>query len=84
MPTDPDPTITDLHTEQAKQGQTLTRVCICVEKLEQVLIGPDGRSGVITDVDRLKRSRALSNKILWAVFVAALGIVTTGLASAVW
>ncbi len=67
------PTNLDLHTTQARHSVLLEGLSENVTKIKEALLGDDG---VILEVDRLKRSRKLSNAVLWAVFLTAIG--TTG------
>ncbi len=38
-----------------------------------------GRAGVLMDVDRLKRSRATTNRVLWAVLTTGIGLSATAI-----
>ena len=67
------PTNLDLHTTQARHSVLLEGLSENVSEIKSALLGDDG---VILEVDRLKRSRKLSNTIFWAVFLAVVG--TTG------
>lgn len=49
-----------------------------VEGIEDCLFGDSaGRDGLKLDVDRLKRSRATHNAVLWVIFTTLLGVAGT-------
>lgn len=75
----PDPTNLDLHKEQARQGIVLNGLSENVREIKDVLVGSDQRSGLVVDVDRLRRSRAMVNAVLWTVFTAIIGTAATAL-----
>lgn len=75
------PTLFDLHLEQVKQGTTLDTLCEDISEIKEVLVGSDRREGIIVDVDRLKRSRALFHATLWVVFTTAIGTSATVIAA---
>jgi hypothetical protein len=63
--------------------KTEMQLDICIEKLggiEQCLYGGDGEPGMRIDVDRLKRSRATHNAVLWLILSTVIGIAGTALA----
>ncbi len=72
------PTNLDLHTTQARHSVLLEELSENVTEIKGALLGKDG---VIVEVDRLKRSRKLSNAVMWTVFVAVIGTTGTVLAS---
>ena len=80
---DGNPTNLDLLTEQARQGALLESLRDDVKEIKEILVGSDKRQGVIMDIDRLKRSRALFHAVLWAVFIAAIGMAASVIASAI-
>lgn len=48
------------------------------EGIEDCLFGDSaGRDGLKLDVDRLKRSRATHNAVLWVIFTTLLGVAGT-------
>ena len=71
------PTNLDLHTTQARHSVVLEELSENVSKIKTALIG---KEGLIVEVDRLKRSRKLTNAIMWVVFLAVVG--TTGTVAA--
>lgn len=71
----------DLHMEQTSQGVVLTQLSNDVKEIKEVLVGSDHREGVVMDVDRLKRSRALFHATLWLVFTVAIGTSATVIAA---
>lgn len=75
-------TLLDLHLEQAKQSTMLESLRTDVKEIKEVLVGGDQRQGLIVDIDRLKRSRALFHAVLWTVFTAAIGVAATVIAAA--
>lgn len=76
------PTNLDLHIEQTRQATILEGLSTDVKDIKGVLIGTDKKDGLVVDVDRLKRSRMLTNAILWFVFTTVAGI--TGTVIAAW
>lgn len=36
-----------------------------------------GEGGLVIEVDRLKRSRAMTNAIMWTVFTAVIGVAAS-------
>jgi hypothetical protein len=76
-----DPTNLDLHREQARQATLLEGLRDDVKEIKGVIIGSEKREGLIMDVDRLKRSRALFHAVLWVVFTTAIGTTATVLAA---
>ena len=75
------PTIYDLHAEQIRQGTLLTGLCDDTKAVKDVLIGTDRKDGLVLEVDRLKRSKTLLYTFMWAIFITALGVAGTALAS---
>jgi hypothetical protein len=72
MPKEPGQNITDY-----KLDQVLGKL----EGIEDCLFGDDaGRDGLKLDVDRLKRSRATHNAVLWVIFTTLLGVAGTVIA----
>lgn len=45
-----------------------------LEGIEETLYGNGSKEGMRIDVDRLKRSRATHNAVLWVIFTALVGI----------
>ena len=72
-----DPTNLDLHREQARQGEVLKSVSDDIGSIKQVLVGDDKRSGMVVDVDQLKRSRQMMFAVLWALLTAFIGVGVT-------
>lgn len=70
-------------------GQTLTdfKLDLIISKvsgIEACLYGDDaGRDGLKLDVDRLKRSRATHNAVLWVIFLTLASVAGTVIASMV-
>lgn len=58
---------------------TLKTMQIDIAWIKAALGGDGDRVGVLMDVDRLKRSRATTNAVLWAVFTAMIGIGATAI-----
>jgi hypothetical protein len=75
------PTNLDLHREQARQATLLEGLRDDVKEIKEVLVGSGSRDGVLMEVDRLKRSRALFHAVLWLVFTAAIGTTATVIAA---
>lgn len=75
------PTNLDLHREQARQATLLEGLRDDVKEIKEVLLGSDRRDGVLMEVDRLKRSRAMFHAVLWVVFTAAIGTTATVIAA---
>lgn len=71
------PTIYDLHTEQVKQSVILGTMQTDVKEIKSVLLGAENRSGLVMDVDRLKRSNAILNAVVWLMFTTAIGSIAT-------
>lgn len=71
----------DLHLLQAQQTIILEGLRADVKEIKEVLIGTDKSDGMILEVDRLKRSRQVTNAVLWTIFTALIGTVATGLAA---
>jgi hypothetical protein len=75
------------HDEQCPPGQSLVdfKLDLILKKIggiEDCLFGDDaGRDGLKLDVDRLKRSRATHNAVLWVIFTTLLGVAGTVIAS---
>lgn len=78
------PTILDLHKEQTRQAAILELVRANVEEIKDVLVGTDRRNGLVVDVDRLKRSRALSTAVWLIVFTAVVGAAATAVAAMIF
>ena len=76
-----DPTLLDLHIEQTRQATLLEGLRDDVGEIKNVLVGVDRRNGLVADVDRLKRSRAFSNAVLWLVFTTLIGTTATAIAA---
>ena len=72
------PTNLDLHTTQARHSVLLKGLSENVSEIKDALLGDDG---VILEVDRLKRSRKLSNTVFWAAFLAVMGTTGTVIAA---
>lgn len=86
MPEDKDPcnqskANLDLHLLQAQQTIILEGLRADVKEIKEVLIGTDKSDGMILEVDRLKRSRQVTNAVLWTIFTVLIGTVATGLAA---
>lgn len=47
-----------------------------VDQLVHAIIG-NGKPGLMTRIDRIEQSERFKNRVLWAVFVAILGIIGT-------
>ena len=75
------PTNLDLHREQARQATLLEGLRDDVKEIKEVLLGSDRRDGVLIELDRLKRSRAMFHAVLWVVFTAAIGTTATVIAA---
>lgn len=81
--------MTKSHNENCPPGQSLVDykldlIIAKVEGLEECLFGDDaGRDGMRLDVDRLKRSRATHNAVLWVIFTTLIGVAGTVIASIV-
>ena len=71
----------DLRVLQAQQTILLEGLRADVKEIKEVLIGTDKREGLILEVDRLKRSRHVTNAVLWTIFTAIIGTVATGIAT---
>lgn len=75
--------------EKCPPGQSLTDfkldvIITKVEGLEACMFGDDaGRDGMKLDVDRLKRSRATHNAVLWVVFTTLVGVAGTVIVTAI-
>ena len=66
-----------------KQSGTDVKLDVIIEKLngiETCLFGNGDKEGLRIDVDRLKRSRATHNAVLWVIFTTVLGIAGTVIA----
>jgi len=74
------PTNLDLHREQARHATYLESMRDDVREIKEVLVGSDKREGLVMDVDRLKRSRALFHAVMWVVFTSAIGTAATVIA----
>lgn len=48
-----------------------------VHEIRRALAGNGDKDGLIIDVDRLKRSRAATNAVLWALFTGIVGVLAT-------
>lgn len=48
-----------------------------ISEIKTYLIGEGDRVGLVIEVDRLKRSRAITNGIMWTVFTALIGVAAT-------
>lgn len=75
------PTNLDLHREQARQATLLEGLRDDVKEIKGVLVGDDRRDGMVLEVDRLKRSRAMFHAVLWVCFTAIVGTAATVIAS---
>lgn len=71
------PTTLDLYQEQARQGAVLQELHSDVKGIKAVLLGDDRREGLVMDVDRLKRTKALMQAAVWVIFTAAVGTCAT-------
>ncbi len=71
------PTNFDLHIEQARQFTILEQVHSDIGEIKNVLAGENKRTGLIMDVDRLKRSSAFLKAFMWVIFTAFLGTAST-------
>lgn len=80
----PSPTNLDLHREQARQCALLEGMSNDVKEIKAVLLGSDSKPGMVLEVDRLKRSRAFVNAVLWTFFTASVGTGITVLAAYLW
>lgn len=75
------PTLVDLHIEQARQSVILEGLHSNILDIKDVLRGTDKRTGLVTDVDRLKRSHACFKAVLWFVFTTVIGTAVTAVAA---
>lgn len=64
----------------AKMDVKLDHVLTDLEEIKSALYGDGNHDGLRLDVDRLKRSRATHNAVLWVIFTAIIGIVSTAVA----
>lgn len=76
-----EPTNLDLHKEQARQGALLEGLRDDVHEIKNHLIGDDRNVGLIREVDRLKRHKALVSAIVWIIVTTLVGVGGTVLAS---
>ena len=74
------PSNLDFYREHANISANLSALREDVKEIKEVLVGNDKREGLVMDVDRLKRSRALFHAVLWVVFTSAIGIAATAIA----
>jgi hypothetical protein len=70
---DHSPTIHDLHIEQVQQNVKLASIATDVKEVKEILVGNGKRTGLVLDVDRLKRTRATTKAIVWVLFTTLLG-----------
>ena len=75
------PSQNDLYNQQTRQHMILEGLHDDIREIKEVLVGSDRREGLVIDVDRLKRSRALFHGIMWVVFTAAIGTTATVVAA---
>jgi len=71
-----------------KQSPTDVKLDTIIKKLESIegLLfgdGSDDKPGMRLDVDRLKRSRAAHNAVLWVIFLTLASVAGTVIASMV-
>jgi len=64
---------------KAQEGESVIDVKLNLlidqlEEVESVLYGNGDKEGLRIDVDRLKRSRATHNAVLWLLFTTLVGI----------
>ena len=78
-----EPTLLDLHVEQTRQATLLEGLSENVHEIKDVLVGKDLRNGIVADVDRLKRSRVITNAVLWFVFTTLVGTTATAIAAVI-
>ncbi len=65
------------ESEQAQFAAISVKLDTIAEKVshcESALYGDDGHDGMKIDVDRLKRSRATTNAVLWVILTTIIGI----------
>lgn len=53
-----------------------------ISEIKSYLVGEGDRVGLVIEVDRLKRSRAITNAIMWTVFTALVGVAATAIGAA--
>lgn len=72
------PTNLDIQLEQERQRVLLETLHQDISEIKSIL---SGKEGLVLDVDRLKRSRSMNNAIIWVIFTAAVGTITTAIAA---
>jgi len=55
-----------------------------IGEIKMYLTGDGDRVGLIIEVDRLKRSRAMANAIMWTVFTTIIGVGATAIGAALY
>ena len=68
---------TKIEVELAKMSAKLDTISKSCESIEECLFGNGDKEGLRIDVDRLKRSRANVNAVLWVIFTALVGTAAT-------
>lgn len=78
------PSILDLHREQARQGALLENLCSDTQEIKDCLMGHDDRVGLVIEVDRLKQTQKKASKIDWFLFTSVCGGLILIVLKSIW
>lgn len=67
----------ELRDDQIVQKTMLAQLCGDTREIKEVLIGEDKRSGMVIDVDRLKRVANVAKALFWLLITTTVGTVGT-------
>ena len=69
--------------EQARHKVMIETMSEDIKEIKNCLLGSEGSTGLVIDVDRLKRSRKTVSAVCWMMFTTVLGLAAT-MATQAW